>query len=161
MTKAYLKEIVITVEPSYVPEDGDVFDAVVCALEHFQIPAAVVERDPGAKARIVIGLDGGLIQGVTANVPVDYLVYDYDTDGCSDEELATRPALDGGEVEVYAAGYYAAALDPAKVGEIFEALAAEGAELGRCDDRGVEVKSVVGCPDGAHICQRCFNAGNH
>jgi len=33
------KEIVVRVAPDYEPEDGDAFDAVQAALEHFGIPA--------------------------------------------------------------------------------------------------------------------------
>lgn len=52
--------------------------------------------------RIVIGLDGGIIQGATANMPIEYLVYDYDIEGADFEDIASRPSLDGdGEVEVF------------------------------------------------------------
>lgn len=30
-----------------------------------------------------------------------------------------------------------------------------------CDDCHAMVASVIGCPDGAEICQGCFNAGRH
>lgn len=30
-----------------------------------------------------------------------------------------------------------------------------------CDDCGAQVESVIGCPDGAEICQDCFDNGNH
>ena len=30
-----------------------------------------------------------------------------------------------------------------------------------CDDCGVEVEKIIGCPDGAEICQDCFDAGRH
>lgn len=39
------KKILITVNPDYVPEDGTPFDAVFSALEHFEIPANLVELD--------------------------------------------------------------------------------------------------------------------
>ena len=121
-------EIVVRLDSSYVPEDGDAFDAVQSALDHFEIPATLVQRDAGAKARIVIGLEGGIIQGVTGNVPIDYLVYDYDIEGCGDDEVVTRPALDDGDVEVYAAGIYEVVVNAAKIVEIFEALASENHE---------------------------------
>ena len=38
------KEIVVRVAADYEPEDGDAFDAVQAALEHFGIPAMLVER---------------------------------------------------------------------------------------------------------------------
>lgn len=30
-----------------------------------------------------------------------------------------------------------------------------------CGDCGTEVESVIGCTDGAEVCQPCFDAGNH
>ena len=35
---------IVTVSPEFVPEDGDAFDAVVSALQHFEIPACVEVR---------------------------------------------------------------------------------------------------------------------
>ena len=118
-------EIVVRLDTSYVPEDGDAFDAVQSALEHFEIPATLVQRGVDVKTRIIIGLEGGIIQGVTGNGPIDYLVYDYDIEGCSDDEVATRPALDDGNVEVYAAGIYEAVVNASKIEEIFEVVASE------------------------------------
>jgi hypothetical protein len=34
-------------------------------------------------------------------------------------------------------------------------------QLETCEDCGARVSSIIGCPDGAHICQGCFDAGNH
>ncbi|MGB7159979.1 MAG: hypothetical protein WBD40_18075 [Tepidisphaeraceae bacterium] len=31
----------------------------------------------------------------------------------------------------------------------------------RCDECGARILLVVGCPDGAELCQRCFDAGLH
>ena len=39
------KEIVVRVATDYEPEDGDTFAAVQAALEHFGIPANLVERE--------------------------------------------------------------------------------------------------------------------
>lgn len=82
---------------------------------------AYVDQRP---VRIVIGLDGGIIQGVTANVPVEYLVYDYDIEGS--DQVATRPALDGGVVEVYDAGSYPADVNAEIIETIYKAVEAEG-----------------------------------
>lgn len=35
------------------------------------------------------------------------------------------------------------------------------AELSTCTDCGASVLTIIGCPDGAEICQACFNAGHH
>jgi hypothetical protein len=34
-------------------------------------------------------------------------------------------------------------------------------EGGTCDECGARVKEVIGCPDGAEICQQCFDQGAH
>lgn len=74
--------------------------------------------------RIVIGLEGGIIQGATANVPIEYLVYDYDIEGAGFNEIAVRPALDGGEVEVLDSGVRIPAIDSAIVEKAFVAAEA-------------------------------------
>lgn len=39
--------------------------------------------------------------------------------------------------------------------------AMSGTEGDICDDCGAVVPTIIGCPDGAEICQRCFDAGAH
>lgn len=34
-------------------------------------------------------------------------------------------------------------------------------ERATCDDCGSRVDTVIGCPDGAEICQACFDGGAH
>lgn len=43
-----MKKILVTVNPEYEPEDGTHFDAVFSALEHFDIPANLVEVNEDA-----------------------------------------------------------------------------------------------------------------
>lgn len=72
--------------------------------------------------RIVIGLEGGIIQGATANVPIEYLVYDYDIEGADSNEVAVRPALDGGgDVEVFDSGVRIPEIDTAIIDKVFAA----------------------------------------
>lgn len=33
--------------------------------------------------------------------------------------------------------------------------------LSKCDECKKQVKEIIGCPDGAEICQACFDAGKH
>jgi len=40
-----MSRITVEVDPDFVPEDGTAFDAVVAALDHFEIPAYVEQRD--------------------------------------------------------------------------------------------------------------------
>lgn len=81
---------------------------------------------PIEPARIVINLDGGVIQGVTSSVPLDYAVYDHDVEGCDNDEIAEMPSLDptGDEatVTVYRAGYYGADADAATVSRVYRAI---------------------------------------
>ena len=35
------KQIIIEVSEDFVPEEGDAFEAVMAALEHFEIPASL------------------------------------------------------------------------------------------------------------------------
>ena len=30
-----------------------------------------------------------------------------------------------------------------------------------CGECGEQVESIIGCPDGAEVCQQCFDAGRH
>jgi hypothetical protein len=59
-------------------------------------------------------------------VPVVYLVYDYDVEGCETNEVALRPALDGGQVEVYNAGSYSADVNAEIIETIYKAIDAVG-----------------------------------
>lgn len=42
-------KLIIEIPDDYEPEDGDAFDAVVAALEHFEIPASVYEESPSVR----------------------------------------------------------------------------------------------------------------
>ena len=121
-------EIIVRVDSDYEPEDGDAFEAIQSALDHFEIPSFMFERKIIDKPRVVVCLDGGIIQGITSNVQLDYLVYDYDIEGCSDDDVAKRPSLEDGEVEVFASSCDEAVVNAEKVAEIFKAVAAEEAQ---------------------------------
>lgn len=40
-------------------------------------------------------------------------------------------------------------------------IRAGSTELNTCDDCKAQVDHIIGCPDGAEVCQACFDAGNH
>ena len=86
----------------------------------------VIEQLNQANVQIVISLEGGIIQEVTSNAPLQYVVYDYDIEGCDGDDVATRPALGKGVVEVYAGGIHEPEIDAEKIAEIFATVAAEG-----------------------------------
>ncbi len=64
--------------------------------------------------RCLIGLEGGLITGVTSNVRLEFTVLDYDVEGCDDNEVMTIPSLDvdGNVVDVFKRGFYESEVDP-------------------------------------------------
>lgn len=47
-----------------------------------------------------------------------------------------------------------------KSGDLFAVLS-QNSDPSTCSDCGNEVESIVGCPDGAEVCQQCFDAGGH
>jgi len=51
------------------------------------------EPAPARKPMVVVRLDGGLVQDVIANVPVDVMVADYDVEGMEADRLAELPKL--------------------------------------------------------------------
>ena len=67
--------------------------------------------------RCVIGLEGGLVTGVTANVDLEFVVLDYDVEGCDDDEVMTVPSLWGEDkvIDVYKRGFYDADVAPEPV----------------------------------------------
>lgn len=68
VTTNHEKEIVVRVAANFEPVDGDAFDAVQSALEHFGIPSTLIERDSAVVDRV------GPLQAPpqTANVGTEY-----------------------------------------------------------------------------------------
>lgn len=76
--------------------------------------------------KICIIIEGGMVQGIiTAGVPVEAVVIDYDADGADPEDLVSIPQADGGEAEATVALHEAEA-SGAFVLQVFEI--AEGME---------------------------------
>jgi hypothetical protein len=76
--------------------------------------------------RCLIGLEGGLITGVTSNVMLEFTVLDYDVEGCDDDEVMTIPSLDvdGKVVDVFKRGFYESEVDPDVVASLHRAIEA-------------------------------------
>lgn len=71
---------------------------------------------PGS-ANIVIGVQGGIVQGITSNLPVNFVVYDYDTQG---EPSVEVPSLDNtGPIEVLNTEIRDSVVDPMAINRIF------------------------------------------
>jgi len=71
--------------------------------------------------KVVIACDGGLVQDVCANMPVEFAMIDYDNDGVEDDRLTAIPQDDGTTPEACA---YTGAADvlPARVDQLFKAI---------------------------------------
>lgn len=76
--------------------------------------------------RCLIGLEGGLVTGVTSNVLLEFTVLDYDVEGCDDDEVMTIPSMDndGREVEVYKRGFYESEVDSDVVARLYQVIEA-------------------------------------
>lgn len=67
--------------------------------------------------KIVITVEGGVVQSVMSNTPVEVFSVDYDTDGTADDELVAIPQ-DGSDTESAICGISSADVDPKRVDEI-------------------------------------------
>lgn len=120
------KRFIVEIDPNFIPEDGSRMDALISALEHFNIPTVIKELpDEAVPAQVIIELDGGLITEVVADRPVTYLVHDRDTEGAAESDLATRDSIHtpGNEVTVYNTAAKAAELKPDLVRTIIQQAA--------------------------------------
>ncbi len=61
-----------------------------------------IEENPSPK--IVIEMEGGLIQNITANVKLEVLVLDADTEGGDEDRIREIANWDGSREEVYSRG---------------------------------------------------------
>jgi len=61
-----------------------------------------IEESPSQ--RIVIEMEGGLIQNITANVKAEILVLDADTEGGDEDRIKEIANWDGSKEEVYSSG---------------------------------------------------------
>ena len=86
---------------------------------------AICERiNLNEPVRCLIGLEGGLVTGVTSNVMLEFTVLDYDVEGCDDDEVMTISSLDvdGKVVDVFKRGFYVSEVDPDVVASLHRAI---------------------------------------
>jgi hypothetical protein len=77
-------------------------------------------------ARIVIHLEGGFIQNVITDIPIEVLHLDHDTEGC--DEVRTLKNIDGNEIEVFDLPPYDAPVNPEYVDYYFRQFQKGGDE---------------------------------
>lgn len=85
-------------------------------------PQAAGDASEPVPVRVVIDLDGGLVQNVLSSVPLKYLVFDRDVEGCPVQDVVLRPDLHDGDAQVYRSGYYGADVDADRVALIYSSL---------------------------------------
>lgn len=105
-----------------IATDGD----VRISLDTAGIDALCERINLCSPVRCVIGLEGGLVTGVTANVDLEFVVLDYDVEGCDDDEVMTVPSLWGEDkvIDVYKRGFYDADVAPEPVERLHAAIEA-------------------------------------
>lgn len=95
---------------------------IACEPEAVDAPEAQREASEPVPVRVVIDLDGGLVRNVLSSVPLEYLVFDRDIEGCPEQDVAVRPGLHEGDVQVYRSGYYGADVDSDRIALIYSSL---------------------------------------
>jgi len=72
--------------------------------------------------KIVITLDGGLVQAVVSDgTPVEYVVIDYDTEGGDENDMLDVPQDDGSTTKAWLSGNMAE-VDKPWVDKVYEAV---------------------------------------
>lgn len=90
----------------------------------FEVPMLA---SPAMPVRVMVGVKGGMVQGYSANCPVEVCVIDYDTDGAELEDRIDVPQTDGGTAE--GTGHVGSAdVDPVFVDRVFAAVRAHWGE---------------------------------
>lgn len=78
-------------------------------------------------AIIVIGCEGGLVQGASSNIEaLSMIVLDYDTEGADDDEITEVPQSDTVELEPAIVGLHTVAHDAPWVRQICDAVGVKG-----------------------------------
>lgn len=110
---------------------------------------------------VVVEMDGGAIHCVRASAPTALILLDADTEG-SDEGGVQE--VNGEDVYVHhyrltgPANEGSDGIDPVFVSNVLDQIA-ETASV--CSDCGTKVDNITGCPDGAEVCQGCFDSNRH
>ncbi len=82
--------------------------------------------EENSSPRIVIEMEGGLIQEITANMKVEVLVLDADTEGGDEDRIKEIANLDGSKEEVYSRGIEEPEVLPEYVDFYFNQFGQEG-----------------------------------
>ena len=102
-----------------IATDGNSIDA----LDAEDIDALCEQINvPAATPIIVVGCEGGLVQGASSNIEgLSMIVLDYDTEGCDDDEITEVPQSDTVELEPAIVGLHTVAHDAPWIQQIVTA----------------------------------------
>ena len=82
---------------------------------------------PAATPIIVVGCEGGLVQGASSNIEdLSMIVLDYDTEGADDDEITEIPQSDTVELEPAIVGLHTVAHDAPWIQQICDAVGVKG-----------------------------------
>ncbi len=82
---------------------------------------------PAATPIIVVGCEGGLVQGSSSNIEgLSMIVLDYDTEGADDDEITEVPQSDTVELEPAIVGLHSVAHDAPWIQQICNAVGVKG-----------------------------------
>jgi hypothetical protein len=98
------------------------------------VPATLLPRP-----RIVVAIEGGLVQGASANAPVELCVVDYDTEGREDADIIAIPQSGSDKTEGAGAHVAAVDLDPEWTDQVFAVVRKHWQEddgCGQCEGTG-------------------------
>src|SRR5690606_18702783 len=99
---------------------------VAQALEIQSLHNALAAAEEDKPNRVLVALDGGLVQGDCSDRPVEVMVVDYDVEGANEETLADIPQ-DDGSVEPASVSYWGLdsfSIDPAFIDGVLKATKA-------------------------------------
>ncbi len=99
-----------------------------------------IASDQKPSVRCVIGLEGGLITGVTSDHQLRAIIYDYDLDGAEETRVLSVPDLSSGTADVCDHGIDVADINPTKISEIFDHF--ESLNLAQIAESNARAESV-------------------
>jgi DNA-binding Xre family transcriptional regulator len=158
-----------------LPEDGDIGDILTNSGKHSGLSVAEIDElceslncaPTPVVPTVVLDVEGGAYHLVTSNVPARVIILDQDTQGASGDKLMK---VSGVEVYVFdyeltgsgvVEGGRADGVDASYVQERVAQINASSSIVNSCSDCGETVASLKGCPDGAEVCDKCFDSGRH
>lgn len=127
--------------------EGDVDEAEKATDLNISAPVAV------KMPRVLVVVSGGVADPVY-DAGVDVEVFDWDN--YNDEEDYAKTGVPAHFADL------AEPIDvPVAPGSLAQNAEGEADTVNTCSECGSHPEKIIGCPDGAEVCQECFDAGVH